>query len=112
QVLAEPARLPDLKLVSLTDEGDLAGDARKGLERFRQDDPAFRIHLQRLACPQQRDRIRIVPRRVRPVIAKQTVDLLQQLVSATVQRFAIQRRMDIQPLESIARQHRTERGWY
>src|SRR6516165_1563435 len=108
---AEASRLPDLKLVAKAGKGGLVRNARMCLERFGQHHPALAVHLEHLAGAEKRGRKLLALLRIGREPRNQGLDLLQQCVAAGIERRTIERGIAVESLETVAREHRTERGW-
>ncbi len=97
----EALRLPNLELVTESDERHRIANPGMHFYRIRQDDTPFRIDLQNLACPEQRRRQLIPFVRIRRQRRQKRIDLVPKHVAACVQSRRVERRMDVEPLESI-----------
>src|SRR5262249_56055696 len=98
---AEASRLPDLKLVADTGEGDLVLDAGVSLERFGEDRPALAVDLQHLARAVKRRRKLLALLRIGRKARDQRLDLLEQRIAAGVQRGPVERRIAIEALDTV-----------
>ena len=101
--------LPDLELVTEPDERHRVGDPGMRLHRVRQDDTPLRIDLQNLARPEQRRRQLIPLVRIGRQRRQKRIDLVQKRIAACVQCRRVERRMDVEALEPVPRQHGPER---
>ena len=107
---AETSRLPDLKLVAKAGERDGIRNSGMGLQGIREDHPPFPVDLQDFAGAVERRRKLLALLRVRRILRYQALDLLEQRIAACVQRWAIEGWVTIKSLETVAAQHRAERG--
>src|SRR5262249_1173365 len=106
---AEAFRLPQLKLLTEADEHDRIGDAGMRLQSLRQHHPALAVDLERLARPVERDCELLPLVRIRRKLLDQLVDLGEQRIAARIDRLTVERRIAVEAVESVAREHRTKR---
>ena len=97
----EALGLPNLELVTESDERHRIANPGMHFYRIRQDDTPFRIDLQNLACPEQRRRQLIPLVRIGRQRRQKRIDLVQKHIAACVQGRRVERRMNVEPLESI-----------
>src|SRR5262245_15300354 len=105
---AETCRLPDLKLVTLTDESDRVGNLGVCQKPVGENDAALWIELEHLAGAKQRCREMIALLRVGRERLKQAVDLAEKGIAARVERRGVEGRMHVKTIEPISHQHRPE----
>ena len=104
--LLKPAGLPDLKLVTETNERNCVDDAGVPLEALAQRHAALAVDLQRLAGAVERQREPLALFRERGIARDQRLDLRHQRIPAGVDRRTIQRRIAIETVEAVAGEHR------
>ena len=107
---AKAAGLPDLKFVTETDERHRVGDPRMGFEGLGELNAALAVDLQRLAGAIERQRKLLALIRIRRKARDQRLDLRQQRIAAGIERRPVERRIAIEAVEAVARQHRAERA--
>ncbi len=104
------ARFPNLKLVALSDETHLRSNARIGLDRLGEGHAPLRVEFQNLARAEQGRREKIALLRIGRMPRQELIDLPQQGMTAAIDRLRIERRMDEEPVEAVARQDRPKAG--
>src|SRR5262245_44675105 len=108
ELRAETTRLPDLKLVTEAGEGDLVLDVGMGLQRLGEDRPPLAIDLQHLARAVERRRELLALLRIGRKARDQRLDLLEQRVAAGIERRTVERRVAVEAVEAVAREHCTK----
>src|SRR4029077_9824893 len=106
---AKASRVPDLKLVAEAGTGDLVPDAGVSFERLREGRPALAVDLQYLARAVERGRELLAPLRIRWKACDQRLDFSEQRIAARVERRAVEGRIAIEALETVAREHCAKR---
>ena len=104
----EALGLPNLELVTKSDERHRIADPGMHFYCLRQDDTPLRIDLQNFAGPELCRRQLIPLVRIGRQRRQERIDLVQKRVAARVQSLRVERRMNVEPLESIPGQHGPE----
>src|SRR5262249_36010262 len=108
-VRGKAARLPDLKLEALADEGDEVRQPRPLADSVGKDRPPVLVDRKDLALADERRREELVVLRERVELRQALLDRFAQPVAARVHRPLVERRTAIEALEAVPRQHRAER---
>src|SRR5262249_48812687 len=101
---AETIGLPDLKLVTKTDERDFVLDPGMGLQRLGKTDAPLAVDLQSLARTVKRGAELLALLRIRRKPFDQRFDLRHQGVAPRIDRRHIERRITIETVEPVARE--------
>ena len=106
----EPLRFPKLKFFAQSHEGDVSGDAGVFAQAFRKNGASVLIDGQNLARAEESCRELVLLVGIRREVLDERVDLVDEALSAGVERGRIERGIAVDAVEAVFGENRAERS--